>query len=35
MAALLSGYLIISIGLIVWRGLSEIRRQSSIVNPKS
>ena len=31
MAALLSGYLIISIGLIVWRGLSEIRRQSSIV----
>jgi len=27
MAALLSGYLIISIGLIVWRGLAEINRQ--------
>lgn len=28
MAALMSGYLIVSIGIIVWRGLSEINRKS-------
>jgi hypothetical protein len=34
MAALMAGYLILSIGLIVWRGLAEINRQSKIENPK-
>ena len=35
MSWLMSGYFIFSIGIIVWRGLSEINRQSKIVNPKS
>jgi O-antigen/teichoic acid export membrane protein len=32
MAALLSAYFIVSIGIIVWRGLSEINRQSSTIH---
>ena len=35
MSWLMTGYLIFSIGLIVWRGLFEINRTSEIVNPKS
>ena len=34
MAALLSAYFLVSIGLIVWRGLKEINHQSQIQNPE-
>ncbi len=34
MAGLLSAYLIVSIGLVVWRGLTEINRQAQLQIPK-
>jgi len=33
-AALLSAFFVLSVGLIVWRGVSEINHRSSIVNPQ-
>jgi len=32
-AALMSGYFVLSVGMIVWKGLSEIKRRSQLDNP--
>lgn len=35
LAAIFSGYFVVSIGLTAWRGVAEINRQAQIENPKS